>query len=883
MRRWLIIFLFYTLPFCAQEVVKGKVVDELNKPIAGALVSILNPENAAVIAYSMSDTEGNYKVSFEALYPKVKLKVARLDYSTFEEEISNESQEYSVYLFNESTTLEEIFVKKSAITQHNDTLVFDLNSFAGKNDRVLEDVIKRVPGLEVKDDGEIEYQGKAINKFYVEGKDLMQGRYTSITKAMPNLHVSKLEVLENHQPIKMLEGKVASESAAINIRLKNKISMSGSATIGTGGDPFLWNSSISPMFFSKGLQYLVNYDTNNTGNTVRSKMRTFGDFGAFDTYGYAETTGSALRMSTTSLPNVAEHRYLFNRSHLVSANFLSKLSDKLDLNTNVFYFNDEIKQDGEQATEIKNLTAEGEVQDVIRYRRASQSRYFTENMEAKFTFTKNGEENYLKDIVTFKMERNKQRGLLLQNNLPIDQVLTSPSFGVQNSLSTLIPVGDNRFINFKSVIDFTRDKQGYDVESHGNINFPDTSLEAYDVLTQTYLEKKFFTQNTFSYSWKFKRWTLTEEYRFLFDYRDLETQLWGEEPQTFIGEDYANDLRYSRMSNRLGTTLNYKGNNLDVNLILPIDWAVIQLKDKVGLEKNTKNTVSFLPFLYMSYKFSPMWTVRGGANIGKSFTPLSQLYNHYIFSGLDFTSYRGKIEDSKSYGAWTRFEFKNPFNGLFVNGGYNYNLSKNKIMLGQTIDANGQQVIEALDIDNSSYGHRANINVGKFFSAFNSTVKGSYAYTNNTSEVMLNTVLRDVKTSGNEYGFHVSNNYLRWFNVSYDFVYGENQRKDMGQQTNTYKSSHNLRLDVIPFQAHSFIWKLDYQENTFSKQTFSNRFMDLTYRFKWEKKKIDIDVEWRNILNTKEYEQVIVNAIQTSTSQVKLRPAQVLVSVRFNF
>ncbi|TDS53344.1 hypothetical protein [Myroides indicus] len=59
--------------------------------------------------------------------------------------------------------------------------------------------------------------------------------------------------------------------------------------------------------------------------------------------------------------------------------------------------------------------------------------------------------------------------------------------------------------------------------------------------------------------------------------------------------------------------------------------------------------------------------------------------------------------------------------------------------------------------------------------------------------------------------------------------------------------------------------------------------MDLMYRFKWDNKKIDFEIEWQNILNTQEYEEVIINNIQTSTTWFKLRPAQVLFSVRFNF
>lgn len=103
------------------------------------------------------------------------------------------------------------------------------------------------------------------------------------------------------------------------------------------------------------------------------------------------------------------------------------------------------------------------------------------------------------------------------------------------------------------------------------------------------------------------------------------------------------------------------------------------------------------------------------------------------------------------------------------------------------------------------------------------------------------------------------------------------------RRTNSYKNSHRIRIDLIPVHNQSIIWKLDYQENNFNHQTFPNRFMDLAYRFTWSKKRIDFDLEWQNILNLKEYEQVVINDIQTSTTIFKLRPSQVLFSVRYVF
>jgi hypothetical protein len=77
-----------------------------------------------------------------------------------------------------------------------------------------------MPGVEVNKDGTILYQGEAINKFYVNGKDLMEGGYGTINNSLPKDAVQKVEIMENHQPVKILQDKVASENAAINVKLK---------------------------------------------------------------------------------------------------------------------------------------------------------------------------------------------------------------------------------------------------------------------------------------------------------------------------------------------------------------------------------------------------------------------------------------------------------------------------------------------------------------------------------------------------------------------------------------------------------------------------------------------------------------------------------------
>ena len=79
-----------------------------------------------------------------------------------------------------------------------------------------------MPGIDVKDNGSIEYQGLAINKFYIEGNDLLGGKYGVATNGISANDIGMVEVLENHQPMQVLSGIGLSDQAAINLKLKNK-------------------------------------------------------------------------------------------------------------------------------------------------------------------------------------------------------------------------------------------------------------------------------------------------------------------------------------------------------------------------------------------------------------------------------------------------------------------------------------------------------------------------------------------------------------------------------------------------------------------------------------------------------------------------------------
>lgn len=255
----------------------------------------------------------------------------------------------------EEVKLREVYVRATPITPRGDTLSYRIKTFAGAQDRYIEDVLRKLPGIEVGTNGQIRYQGKAIDKFYIEGQDPLGANYNQASRNLPADAVDRVEVIEHNQHKRILQGKVVGEQAALNIRLNKQALFRpfGELMGGTGLEPPLWTGKAFLMQVAPSNQLITNLRGNNVGQELAT------DF-VEHTSPYPEEDYQPLPhtilCTSGNTPPLSEGRYLRNRALSWGVNDLQRVGQYGSLRLNVLGYHDRTRGESTQAIRYLGTT-----------------------------------------------------------------------------------------------------------------------------------------------------------------------------------------------------------------------------------------------------------------------------------------------------------------------------------------------------------------------------------------------------------------------------------------------------------------------------------------------------------------------------------------------
>ncbi|MDI3526628.1 MAG: hypothetical protein PWR03_811 [Tenuifilum sp.] len=263
-----------------QNVIEGVVTDTLGKPINNAQVLLFSVSDSAIVNFTFVNNSGSYSMT-TSRRGTFYVEFRALGFATYKKliELEGNSSKYikiNVVLRESAYSINEV-VKygERPITIKKDTVVYNVKSFVNGSEKVVEDVLKKLPGINVNDDGTVTYRGKEVEKVMVEDNDFFGKGYQMITKNVHANAIEKVEAISNYSENPLLKEIQKSEKVALNLKLieNSYKKFYGNADIGynTIGD---YEVNTSLMNFNKKVSSLFLGNTNTLGyNPINSSYQ----------------------------------------------------------------------------------------------------------------------------------------------------------------------------------------------------------------------------------------------------------------------------------------------------------------------------------------------------------------------------------------------------------------------------------------------------------------------------------------------------------------------------------------------------------------------------------------------------------------------------------
>lgn len=225
------IYLFSSFQLSAQGSIKGKLMDTASKtPLSLATITIFKASDTSLITYRLSNPEGEFRVTGLPLNLELRAVISYSGYEAYRKEFTlknNETQEFgTVIMKSSSQSLEEVlvFAERPPVTVKKDTIEFNASSFKTLPTSLVEDLLKKLPGVQVDGEGNITANGRKVNRILVDGKAFFGDDPKMATRNLPANVIDKIQVTEDKDEVnRNTTGDLTNVGQVINLTLKKGV------------------------------------------------------------------------------------------------------------------------------------------------------------------------------------------------------------------------------------------------------------------------------------------------------------------------------------------------------------------------------------------------------------------------------------------------------------------------------------------------------------------------------------------------------------------------------------------------------------------------------------------------------------------------------------
>ena len=843
-------------PVYSQSIhITGKVVDEKKEALGRVSVTLRYIAGGRIISFTQTSESGSFELKRDLNnIPPDSLEIyfSHINYTPQTRKVLNNDQPLLIELTNATIELREVTVSAPKILQRRDTITYLVSSFSSEEDRTIGDVLKKMPGIEVSENGQIKYQGQAINKFYIENSDMLGGRYGLATNNISYIDVASVEVMENHQPIRALEDVVFSDSPAMNIKLKEDAKTRWAGTIkGGGGIPELWIAEAFAMRFKHKTQTLNTYKGNNTGNES-FELNMFTPISDFMSSLSAAQLPTYIQVSPSTAGGIGSSRSTFNQTNNLTSNNLIKVGKDFDMLAE--FTGSFERRESEQESKTTYFLGGEQISVEDKTENASS---FKKAFTGKIRLKSNQPTNYINNNLNFDYDRNDP-SIDMLGSYPNRQTAGIENLKIGNDFDILRRSGEN-FFTFRSTNEYASKPQSLEITKNG--------LPA---VRSNIALSSFSSNNSTSYSFMIGKFRIQSPVSLRYQYKQIENTL----------DDEINNLNTHKLRLDITPSTTYRINDFQLSLSGLLYYQALSFENQI------KHLYGINPRFSLNWTVSPLLSMRTSISCANNLPDESLYYHGQIMRNYRSVS-SGYIDFStgKTANYSASIAYKDVIKALFADIGVLYSKGRYTKISGQdfiddyivSLYYPGNQTTEMLTVSGS---------LSKGIGLINGVAAIYPSFIRSKSSMERNGITIPYSSETWSVRGNINSRVSRKCNLVYDVSYGYSKNlmdASNRQYSSSTRLSESLKVTWSPLKMLQMRYVVDHYCNELTTGNYKHFiFSDVSVSYlpgnRWE-----FACSVKNILDERYYSYFIESELTTFYRSYTIRPRNILASATYRF
>ncbi|PHR71189.1 MAG: TonB-dependent receptor [Lutibacter sp.] len=885
------LFLTSIVAFSQTVKLEGTIKDSIGNPLELANVIALVKGTSKVESYSITNDKGRYRLILPSNVT-YSLRISYIGFETFNEEVSIADNALDITkditLKEEGNTLDAVELTfEMPVTIKGDTIVYNSDSFTNGTEKKLEDILKKLPGVEINEDGQIEVEGKQVQKVMVEGKDFFDGDSKLASKNIPANAIDKIEVLKNYNEVGPMRGVGDdSDNIAINIRLKEgkKNFWFGEITAGVGTeDGYLAHPKL--FYYSPKTSINIITDVNNIGEvpfTFRDYFKFTGGFRNMMRKGGTSfnisSNGLGFSMTQNNMAKDIVSRFgAFNFSYSPKKSLtFSGFSILNDSETELFTENN--------INNIVTSTVEDRTTSTLQRTKLAMlklSANYVPNESTHFDYdvfikkSKETEYENINSIISLNFEdienRKTQKPSSINQNLNYYKVVDDKNiFSVEmqhlyqneNPLLNLVRSSQP----FETVIP-TSQENLYDLSQQKDIstNKFDGKVDYYYILNKksnlnftlgSTLSKQNFDSN-------------------IFQILDDNSQL------DFADVTLNNDVTYNFSDVFLG--LHYKAVSGKFTFTPGFSVHSYTTKDQQLGTTNKNSDFNIVPDLSIQVKLKQSENIRFNYSMSREYTDVNKLAEGYIFNNFNSLSEGNRNLESALYNTFSLSYFSfSMFNFTNINASINYSKKTNDIKSRTNFIGLNQTSSEPFNSNLADETWSARGRYGRRFGKFKINARANFGFSKFNGFVNNQPNISESFTQ--TYTGSIATNFKKAPNLEIGYTKIFNDYKSSLNDNKYTTDKPFAKLDIVFLKDFSFVTDYSYynykDDNNSVKNTYS--FLDTSLYYQKKDSKWEFIISGKNLTDNASINRDNFSENSTSSSSYFVQPKRYMFTVKYN-